>query len=192
MSKKKALPPLDLSVLRTLSRDSRQIYSPTLHPAIIARLSGCGLSNKQIAEFLGIDPRRLTEWSNKYQVVRRALEASRIERDLAVVDALYKTAVGYEHEDDDIRVAGGEVVITPMVKHVQPNVRAQEIWLYNRMPDQWKSRSAIELTGKDGGPMEHVNMTPEQAAEALAALGLTTRAVSQLDGKAIDDSDDNA
>lgn len=189
MSKKKALPPLDLSVLRTLSRDSRQIYSPTLHPAIIARLSGCGLSNKQIAEFLGIDPRRLTEWSNKYQVVRRALETSRIERDLAVVDALYKTAVGYEHEDDDIRVAGGEVVITPMVKHVQPSVRAQEIWLYNRMPDQWKSRSAIELTGKDGGPMEHVNMTPEQAAEALAAMGLM-RPASQLDEKEINDEPD--
>lgn len=189
MSKKKSLPPLDLSVLRTLAGNSRRVYSATLHPPIISRLSGCGLSNKQIAEFLGIETRTLIDWSNKYQVVRRALETSRIERDLAVVDALYKTAVGYEHEDDDIRVAGGEVVITPMVKHVQPSVRAQEIWLYNRMPDQWKSRSAIELTGKDGGPMEHVNMTPEQAAEALAAMGLM-RPASQLDEKEINDEPD--
>ena len=169
MSKKKSLPPLDLSVLRTLAGDSRRVYSATLHPPIISRLSGCGLSNKQIAEFLGIETQTLTDWGNKYQVVRRALESARLERDLEVVDALYKTAIGYEHPDEDIRVAGGEVVITPVIKHVQPSVKAQEIWLYNRMPEQWKSRSAIELTGKDGGPVQTSQLTFEQAQAILAA-----------------------
>jgi len=190
MSKKKSLPPLELDVLRTFARDGRRgIYSATLHPPMIARLSGCGLSNKQIAEFLGIETSVLTAWANRYQVVRRALETARLERDLKVVDALYQRAIGYEYDADDIRVAGGEVVITPVKKHVSPDTKAQETWLFNRMPDQWRSRTAIELTGKDGGPMEHVNMTPEQAAEALAAMGLT-RAASQLDEKEIDDDPD--
>lgn len=190
MTGKKSLPPLDMDVLETLASDKRRTYSPTRHPVILKRLAGLGLNDKQIAQFLDITQDTLISWRNKYQVVRRALENARLDRDLKVVDALYQRAIGYEHEHDDIRVAGGEVVITPVKKHVQPDVRAQEIWLYNRMPEQWKSRSAIELTGKDGGPVEHVNMTPEQAAEALAALGLH-RGSSQLEEKEIDDDADN-
>lgn len=191
MTAKKSLPPLNMEVLDTLATDKRRTYSPTYHPVILKRLAACGMNDKQIAAFLDITPETLVSWRNKYQVVRRALENARLDRDLKVVDALYQRAIGYEHDHDDIRVAGGEVVITPVKKHVSPDVRAQEIWLYNRMPEQWKSRSAIELTGKDGGPLEHVNMTPEQAAEALAALGLH-RGNSQLDEKAIDDNADNS
>lgn len=169
MTGKKSLPPLDMDVLETLASDKRRTYSPTRHPVILKRLAGLGLNDKQIAQFLDITQDTLISWRNKYQVVRRALENARLDRDLKVVDALYQRAIGYEHEHDDIRVAGGEVVITPVKKHVQPDVRAQEIWLYNRMPEQWKSRSAIELTGKDGGPVQTSHLTFEQAQAILAA-----------------------
>lgn len=188
MTGKKSLPPLDMDVLETLASDKRRTYSPTRHPVILKRLAGLGLNDKQIAQFLDITQDTLISWRNKYQVVRRALENARLDRDLKVVDALYQRAIGYEHDHEDIRVAGGEVIITPVKKHVQPDVRAQEIWLYNRMPEQWKSRSAIELTGKDGGPLEYVNLTPEQEAEELALLGLI-EAPSQLEEKEIDDDD---
>lgn len=188
MTGKKPLPPLEKDVLSLLVSDARRKYSPSLHPAAISRLSSCGLNNRQIAEVLDIAVSTLIDWSNKYQVVRRALEIPRLERNLKVVDALYQRAIGYEHDHEDIRVAGGEVIITPVKKHVQPDVRAQEIWLYNRMPEHWKSRSAIELTGKDGGPLEYVNLTPEQEAEELALLGLI-EAPSQLEEKEIDDDD---
>ncbi len=188
MTKKKSLPPLDKSVLKTLASDDRQIYSPYRHPIIIERLVGAGLNDSQIAGFLGIAPETFTGWKNKYQVVRRIVDTARMERDVKVFDALYKRAIGYENPEEDIRVVDKALVITPILKHYPGDVRAQELWLFNRMPQDWKSKTNIELTGKDGGPMEHVNLTPEQAAEALASLGLR-RAASQLDGKEISDDD---
>lgn len=191
MTGKKSLPPLDMDVLDTLASDKRRTYSPTRHPVILKRLAGLGLNDKQIAQFLDITQDTLISWRNKYQVVRRALENARLDRDLKVVDALYQRAIGYEHEHDDIRVAGGEVVITPVKKHVQPDVRAQEIWLYNRMPEQWKSRSAIELTGKDGGPVQASHLTFEQAQAILAAHNPVDEFEDAPDDDEPDDSADS-
>ncbi len=191
MKKKKSLPPLDKDVLKTLSSDSRSQYSPTQHPAILQRLAGAGLSDTQIAGFLGISPETLTSWRNKYQVARRALETARIERDLKVVDALYNCAIGYEHVYEEGRETDDGTVILPRSKHLPPDVRAQEIWLFNRMPDQWKSKTNIELTGRNGGPVEHVNMSPEQAVEVLASMGLR-RAASQLESKEVVEDDNGA
>lgn len=188
MSKKKSLPPLDKSVLKTLSTNDRQIYSPARHPIIIQRLATIGLKDAEIAEFLGVSAETFRGWRNKYQTIRRIMDDVGLKRDACVVDALYKRAQGYEHLEDDIRVVDKELVITPTLKHYPGDVRAQELWLFNRQPKHWRSKTSVELTGKDGGPMQYVNLTPEQEAEELALLGLL-EAPSQLDEKIIHDDD---
>ena len=56
------------------------------------------------------------------------------------------------------------------------NVTAQQVWLYNRDPDHWRDRRNIELTGKNGGPMQVQTWTDlmalaEEADKSNAAKG---------------------
>jgi len=70
-----------------------------------------------------------------------------------VARSLYQRAIGYSHEDVDIRVVDKEIVKTKIVKHYPPDVTAASLWLRNRRPDLWRDKQDIEVSGKGGGPV---------------------------------------
>ena len=47
------------------------------------------------------------------------------------------------HEDTDIRVVNGEIVITPIVKYYPPNATSLIFWLKNRQSAKWRDKTEI-------------------------------------------------
>lgn len=78
-----------------------------------------GLTNEQIANNIGINPKTLYEWKNKESKISNVLKESREIADYEVENALYKNALN-------------------------GNVIAQIFWLKNRKPPQWREKVELE------------------------------------------------
>jgi len=93
--------------------------------------------------------------------------------DEPVVSALRRNALGFKYEErqyivekDDL--TGEEVRVLKKVveKAALPETEACKTWLYNRYPDEWKAKQAIDVT-TDGKsiipPVDYSNITEEEA-----------------------------
>lgn len=74
-----------------------------------------GLTNEQIANNMGINPKTLYEWKNKESKISEVLKKSRAVVDFEVENALLKSAL-------------------------EGNVTAQIFWLKNRKKEQWREK----------------------------------------------------
>lgn len=81
-----------------------------------------GLTNEQIANNIGINPKTLYEWKNKESKISEVLKKSRAVVDFEVENALLKSAL-------------------------EGNVTAQIFWLKNRKKEQWREKQ--EYTNDD-------------------------------------------
>ena len=143
-------------------------YKEWIEPQGLLRLAAWkrdGLTDKQIYENIGISYTTFYQWKIDYPEFAEALKEGKEEADIKVENALFKTAVGYEYQeitqermpirDDEGKIIDYELQVTKVVhKQVAPNTTAQIFWLQNRKSDVWKDKRNLEMTGKDGGPIE--------------------------------------
>ena len=112
-----------------------------------------GLSDEQIAHNMGIHVSTLYLWKNEHSEIFEALKNGKEIADLAVENALYKQASGYDYEETITEMwvdANGNEKgkhIRKLKKHARPDTLAQIYWLKNRQPDRWKDRR--EATNED-------------------------------------------
>jgi hypothetical protein len=105
----------------------------------------------------------------KYIEFSEALKNGKGLADANVANRLYCRAMGYEHDDVDIRVVGGEIVQTHIRKYYPPDTGAAIFWLKNRQKAKWRDKIDHEHAGADGGPIkseskvtyEFVNSDPD-------------------------------
>lgn len=95
--------------------------------------------DKDVAEALDVDIATLYRWRNKYPDFCESLKVGKSPADERVKMSLYNRAIGYSHQEDDIRAVSGEIVITPTIKHYPPDTTACIFWLKNRMPDEFRT-----------------------------------------------------
>lgn len=120
------------------------------------KLCKLGATDMELADFFNVEVRTLYRWKSENEQFCQALKAGKDDADDRVERSLYARANGYEHDEVDIRVVGGAIVQTPIRKYYPPDTTAAIFWMKNRRPDQWRETKAVELTGKDGGPMETI------------------------------------
>lgn len=102
-----------------------------------------GLTDKQIANNIGINVGTLYVWKKKYPEIAESLKKGKAIPDYEVENALFKRAIGYEYEErkELQEVVGGElkkkVEITK--KHMPADSTAIIYWLKNRQPDKWQN-----------------------------------------------------
>ncbi len=190
--KKKRLPLINIKAKKTRpTADSDTIrYSRDHHDRFVRNLALLGQTDAMIAKAIGLTLPKFKEWLLLRPTLSQALNGGRLDADGRVAAALLQRAIGYEADHDDIRVVDGGIRITATTKHIPADVRAIEYWLNNRAGRQWKSKTGIEMSGPEGGPVEMVSMTPAEAAAQLAAMGLARRG-GQLDDKQVDDDDNS-
>lgn len=120
-----------------------------------------GLTDKEIAASFGVTETTINNWKNQFIEFFEALKRGKHVADAAVASALYSRALGYSHPEDDIRSVGGEIVITPTIKHYPPDTTAAIFWLKNRQPAKWRDKppeeqpddempASVKVTVKDG------------------------------------------
>lgn len=140
---------------------------PTLYRPEYARqakkLCELGATDAELADFFGVEVRTIYRWSVEHKGFCQATRLGKEAADRRVERALYARAVGYEHDDTDIRVADGEVIQTPIRKHYPPDTAAASLWLRNRRPDLWRDRVEQVHSGA-------VQMIHEISDDDLAAI----------------------
>lgn len=100
-----------------------------------------GLTDKQIANNIGIVESTLYEWKKKYTEFSEALKKGKEVVDIEVENALLKRALGYKYEEVTKELRDGELVETKRItKEVLPETLAQIYWLKNRKPDKWREK----------------------------------------------------
>lgn len=141
----------------------------------VARSMGqLGATDVEIADAIGVNIATLYRWKAENQKFCDAIKVGKEAADERVTKSLYHSAVGYEHDETDIRVVNNALVKTKIRKFYPPVPTSLIFWLKNRQADAWRERT--EITGAGGGPVLTANVdlknaTPEQL-RALASIVL--------------------
>lgn len=132
------------------------------------KLALLGHTDEQIAVVFGVATSTVSLWKVKHKEFSEALNAGKDRADAQVADRLLQRAMGYEHDEVDIRVVSGEIVMTPIRKIYPPDTTAAIFWLKNRQKAQWRDRIDTELTGRDGGPIQTEELSQTDIARRIA------------------------
>lgn len=113
-----------------------------------------GLKDTQIAAAFGVSEVTLNAWKNENPEFLKSLNDGKSLSDGDVAIGLFQRATGYSHPDVDIRVVGGEIVQTPIIKHYPPDTAACIFWLKNRQRELWRDKP--EVKGDDDNELPPV------------------------------------
>lgn len=127
-------------------------YKPEF-AAQAAKLCLLGATDAQLADFFEVSVSTINLWKVEHSEFSESIRVPKALADERVEQSLFRRAMGYEHDEVDIKVVDKEIVQTPIRKYYPPDTTAMIFWLKNRNPDQWRETKAVELTGANGGPV---------------------------------------
>lgn len=143
-------------------------YKPEF-AAMAKKACEAGFTDQELADLLGVSVRTINGWKVEHKDFLASLKVGKAVADERVERSLFARAMGYEHDEVDIRVVGGELVTTPIRKYYPPDTAAAIFWLKNRKGADWRDKVENELTGAGGGPIqsETVVLTAEEAYKRM-------------------------
>ena len=110
-----------------------------------AKLCALGATDAQLADFFCVAVSTISLWKVQHPEFSEAIKVPKAEADERVEQSLYRRALGYEHDEVDIRVVGGEIVKTEIRKVYPPDTAAAIFWLKNRAG--WRDKVETEVSG---------------------------------------------
>ncbi len=155
-------------------------------PVLAEKYMREGLTEAQAAHNLGVSVATFESYKHQYPEFLAAIKSGKAPVDFDVENALLKRAMGYTYEEKstvtkvDARGEGTIAEVKKIVKHVPADTTAQIFWLKNRRPDRWRDVKAVEVTGKDGEPINapKIDMSKLSTAtlmELKAAYDVSTK-----------------
>ena len=126
-------------------------YIEDLHNDWAWSLAAEGLTDKEIAEKMGIAKSTLNKWKLENQSFSDSLKNGKETIDAQVQKSLYQRAIGYEYKEKKVIVEldnnGNQkpARIETTEKLVPPDTTAQIFWLKNRQPDKWRDKQVQEI-----------------------------------------------
>lgn len=106
-----------------------------------------GMTDEQIFGKIGISKQTFYDWKKRFPDFSDSLKKGKELVDRMVENALLKSALGFEYEED-VATPKGDVVTVR--KYERPNTTAQIFWLKNRKPNEWRDKQQIEHSGEAG------------------------------------------
>lgn len=119
-----------------------------------------GLTDKEIADNLGIGITALKKYKGKYEAFAAAIKGGKSDADSQVENALFKSAVGFSVAEKEVTtIDDPEKGITTRTKNnvkvYPPNVAAMIFYLKNRCSPHWQDRRQVGVGDLDGKPLEN-------------------------------------
>lgn len=127
-----------------------------------------GATNEDLASFFEVAVSTIDKWISEIEEFSGALKKGKTMADANVASRLYHRAMGYEHQEDDIKVVDKQIVITPTIKHYPPDTTAGIFWLKNRQRDKWRDKQEHGIEG--GLTLNHKHITEVSDEELLAVI----------------------
>ena len=137
-------------------------YIEGIHDAWAASLAMEGLIDKEISQRMGIAKSTFYKWEKDFPSFSDSLKMGKEPADAKVKQSLFKRATGYTEKEKKIIVEmdkdGNQkpARIETTDKHITPDVGACCFWLKNRLPDEWRDKKDVELSGS---PFEELMKT---------------------------------
>lgn len=131
-------------------------YDPAFHPVWVEKLAKLGATDVEIADTFDVSVWTIHEWSKVYPEFSHARRQGKSLADAEVASKLFHRATGYQHEETDVKVLNGEVVLTPVVKNYPPDTNAAMFWLRNRRPDLWRDKPPEATDNDESKPVKVV------------------------------------
>ena len=100
-----------------------------------------GLTDKQISHNIGIAESTIHAWKQRFPELSESLKRGKEVVDRQVENALLKSALGFEYEEETVANSGA---VVKTIKYSKPNVTAQIFWLKNRKRDTWRDRQDVD------------------------------------------------
>jgi len=103
-----------------------------------------GLPVSDVSVLTGLSISEIHELSTNDKNIKKAQSAGAKVSNIKVIEALLKSAIGYDIVENDVIEMKGrnDTVIsttkTSKTKHIQPNITAIKYWLDNRASSEWK------------------------------------------------------
>ena len=146
-------------------------YSSAFHPLLAEHMARLGMTDKQMAERLGIAESTFNAWKQKHAEFSESLKAGKEEPDNRVERALFERATGYSHPAVKIMSVGMVVKEIPYTEHYPPDATSMIFWLKNRRPEKWRDKHEVEHSGEiDIGDESHEKTVAE--IKAMIASGI--------------------
>lgn len=101
---------------------------------VVRDMMATGLSKTAVAGYLKVSRQRLIDWAEANPEFRDAVKEGEAMRTLRLEQDLLSAETG-------------------------PQVTSRIFALKNAAPEEWRDMKAVEMTGKDGGPMEITGIT---------------------------------
>lgn len=137
-------------------------YNAKVHPGLVLLTAKEGATWSAIAGVCMVAESTVKLWAETHEEFSAAVTRAKHIADDLVENALFRRALG-----------GG---LTP------PDTKACTVWLGNRRPESWRDTSRVEVTGANGGPVQHEDLNASEreqlAHEASAYLALREGAAS--------------
>lgn len=153
-------------------RGAKGKYDAETYPKLAEGYARQGLSDKQIAHNLGVCQDTFYKYMKKYPEFAESIKRGKQPVDFEVENQLLKRALGYTVTERQIEyyspLSPDE---TPRVKtikeikrHIPADITASIFWLMNRMPDRWKDKKRLEVSGKieESVKSQVEGLTPEE------------------------------
>lgn len=146
-----------------MTRGRKEKWSTHVQPRLktIKVWKMSGVKEREICKNLGISHQTLARYKRQHRELCDVLKTGKDDAVAAVVDALYKRAVGFEYEEVETIIqkdasgkASGRARIRKITKHVVPDVIAQIFFLKNRCSEEWRDRREQEVSGPGGRPLQ--------------------------------------
>ena len=131
-------------------------YDPAFHPVWVEKLAKLGATDKEIADVFEVSTSTIWEWRSAHPEFSSAAMRGKSLADAEVASKLFHRATGYQHEETDVKVLNGEVVLTPVVKNYPPDTNAAMFWLRNRRPDLWRDKPPEATDNDESKPVKVV------------------------------------
>lgn len=138
----------------TLGRPPK--YDPAFHPAWAERMAKLGATDKDLADAFDVTEMTINTWKRDHPAFFLSLKKGKHFADAEVASKLFHRATGYEHEEVDVKVIDGQVVLTPLIKHYAPDSTAAIFWLKNRRPDLWRDKPPEATDNEESKPVKVV------------------------------------
>jgi hypothetical protein len=99
-------------------------------------------------KYIGVSKTGFFGWYKQSDELRKACAVSLDVANMSVEEALLKRALGYDYWEERWDLIEGELRLAQKYKrHVPPDTKAILSWLYNRLPNKWRSvQEPIEST----------------------------------------------
>lgn len=120
-------------------------YKPEYAEQAARLCANNAFTDAELASFFSVTLSTLNLWKLRHPEFSDSLKMGKAPANARVEKSLYDRAMGYSQMETDIRVIGGKIVKTEVMKHYPPDPTCLIFYLKNRLPDQYRDKQELEV-----------------------------------------------